>query len=269
MFKKKIKIYPDNTLYESDYEFLKARNIESASKYIAGVLSILVVLSVIIGFISAMALDSNFGIKFATVASLDDYIRLAVTNIPSAAIVAFCLSLYIPVIHSYKRSQYNFFMNKIGKLRLLSSYFFAILYVLTLILAINLFLPSSIQVDLDEKLLGIQKIYKTHSYAQEIKNGSMGLKSIQYGKDLKQKDCLSFIAEIGGRYYFWDVTRNSLVSVDKSNVVLISSQLESLKDFFNKKNLSILLNKAGDKYPEQLKTLDEWDNIKMAMCPTL
>lgn len=267
MRKERIKIYPNSIVYRPTIDLLSTGSVERISKYLTSAISILLASSVLIGFISGLFLTYNFGIDFQKIATLEDYIRLTITNLPHVIIVSGPLIYANMVYQRMRAARYYYYINKHKyRRRFFRACVQTALYVLFIASVIAIYLPTSLRLDI-LSFVGVDSAYEPGSDAEELKEGNLGLNSVKYGKDLNELNCLAFIAEVGNRHYYWSISTDSLVSIDKAQIIVSSSQLETLMKYFKEEGVSMAFDLSEQNISRLESALDSWHKLKMEMCP--
>tara|TARA_Y100000766_G_scaffold281865_1_gene294119 strand:- start:5554 stop:6363 length:810 start_codon:yes stop_codon:yes gene_type:complete len=219
---------------------------ESATKITAAVAALSLLVSLVFGAAFSLVDSAEFGIPFFEIADTEDYVRATLSKLMLVSL-SFCvitiLLFLVKHAKAFKRSKAKWFSGA-GALVFFDA-------VVSLILIVGLILISYMKfnaLDVRGQPLSDEKTQSYQGTNHGIRVGHNGIWTIEYGKDYKRKECLSFIAMVGGQHYYWSVQNKRLFSVSALQIVSSTRVLDS-------------------KPRQNSKAAIAWHKQRQALCP--
>ena len=195
------------------------------AKFATALITILIIVSCITGLIFSQVIFSYLGIDFIKYAEVTDYVKLSIEY------VQFSLIVVILIVALFTCYIYYAHMRKV----------YPSWKIVCIVVVLIFGTSAPLYTYLKASPIGITPL-KTQipdsdlNIVKSIKMGKQGVATIVYGKDKDMQKCASIITQTGEFIHFWILKDQSLLSVNKSQILSIKMLIEPYpsSNFFNR-----------------------------------
>lgn len=243
--KKRVRVYPGSKVFGTSgslniISFLKQvdvfRRAEKLAKLVAATLSMSFALSLVFGLIFAELYFSDFGIPYIEIANVEDYVRAAISKLNIITLSLISVFILILFLRNFSFLEFKkvFILKGVHPVAVIFRVLYFLIFSFLIVMLVAQF------TDLKEIYPFKKIIPKPRPWESEIieyrntiwgvKSGQNGILSIEYGKDLKEVNCLAFITEAGGQTHFWSIQNDALLSIRNEQLVSTRVLLPSVPE---------------------------------------
>lgn len=225
---------------------------ESITKLLAALTSLSILSSLLFGLYQAENYYLEFGIPFTEIASTEDYIRVAISNLGQLFLI---LPLILAILSLFiKNIPINF------RVCVCVSVYVAGLAIYSLFIQLT-------ETSYSAESLRIHKYFVNYGDdPRGVKLGHNGVYKVTYSKSLIELSCLGFIANLGEFYFFWSIESESMVSINVNHLISVENILFSKPAWDKKKSPRWGTFEDFEASDFGQSTID-WERNKNKLCP--